>query len=121
LKPLRWLHEWGWRIIFGLAVIGTISGMVMLYARLSCPFDFFLLLPTVAHLLWSWITLAILSAWVSVMKRGIEIFGPPFPDHEHVENAIDTFARNTEAQLGKGHAGLPAPPRPPSPPPPKLQ
>ena len=108
---LRWLGKTLWSVIYILALCATAAGFVMLYTRTSCPFDFFLLLPVVAHLAWSWVALFVFGGWLWLMQRGISFFGPPQPDHKSAEIAISAFAKETENKLD-----VPKPPPPPEPP-----
>jgi hypothetical protein len=95
LSFLRVFHKWVWGIIYGLAILGTFAGTFMLYARKSCPFDFFLLVPTALQLLLSWAVLLVIMLWIWFTKKGVSLFSP---DQTTAANQIKTFVKGGKSE-----------------------
>jgi hypothetical protein len=70
LVPLFFLNRWGWRITYFFVILASLTGLFMLWAKKSCPFDFvLLLLPSACQVALGWITVGATLLWIAIVTR----------------------------------------------------
>jgi len=86
MKPLARANKALWYFCYVMAVLAAIAGMAGLYFNSGCPWDAFLLLPTVLYLGWTYFALFILLVWIAVLRR---FFG--FVTSAQMEQQLDAL------------------------------
>jgi hypothetical protein len=101
LLPVLAIRLWAWAFLYLLALIAAAVGIAMLYCHTKSPYDMFLLLPTVVQLLVSWTTLAMMTIWMWLMRKGMTFFGPKIPSRHDASAQVTSMLQEEKQKLEK--------------------
>jgi hypothetical protein len=104
LRPLFRIRLWGWRFVYGLALLAAPIGIALLYCHAESPYDLLLLLPTSLQLFVSWTTLAIMTIWMWLMRKGMMFFGPTIPSRQGASKEVTDLLRQAKGVSDRDQA-----------------
>lgn len=105
LLPLLKIRSLCWGVVYTLAFLAALIGTSELFCDKSTPYNLWLLFPTIAFLLVSWMTLGIMSFWMWLMRKGMLVFGKAqIPSQQAAADQVNRFVDKAREAL-KSNSG----------------